>query len=103
MFANLWVKGGGVVAKVVGSLVVLSLVWTLVVAIIRLVRSDNGFWIKYAVSATLVAYALLFSANAAIGRICLGLGSAQSSRYMNYVTLGVFGLYLHLLSLESLR
>jgi hypothetical protein len=103
MFANLWVKGVGLLPKLIGSLVVLSLVWTMLVAVIKLVRSDSRSWMKHAASATLVGYALLFSVTAAIGRICLGLGSAQSSRYMNYVTLGVFGVYLHLFSLESPR
>jgi hypothetical protein len=38
--------------------------------------------------------------NAAVGRLCLGLSFAQSSRYTNYLALGIFGGYLHLLSLN---
>jgi hypothetical protein len=42
-----------------------------------------------------------FSVSAAIGRLCLGLASAQSSRYTNYLALSLFGAYLNLLSLRA--
>jgi len=64
-------------------------------------RAATRSWIQNAVSATLVGYSLLFSMNAAIGRLCLGLEFAQSSRYTNYLALGIFGAYLHLLSFHT--
>lgn len=46
------------------------------------------------ITSALLAYALLFCFATAYGRLCLGLGQSQSSRYMGYLTLGFFGLYL---------
>lgn len=100
MFANLWIKGIDVVPRLIGCLVVLWLVWALVSSIVKMLRSDTNFWTQNAVSATLIGYALLFCISTAIGRICLGLGFAQSSRYTNYVALGVFGAYLHLFTVR---
>jgi hypothetical protein len=42
----------------------------------------------------LIAFTLLFAANLAVGRVCLGLGSATSSRYTPYITPAFLGLYL---------
>ncbi|MGR0482251.1 MAG: hypothetical protein ACTFAL_12835 [Candidatus Electronema sp. V4] len=42
----------------------------------------------------LTAFTLLFSLNLAIGRACLGLDAAAAHRYIPYMTLGFFALYL---------
>jgi hypothetical protein len=42
----------------------------------------------------MLSYSLLFCFGTAYGRVCLGLAAAQGSRYMSYLTLGFFGLYL---------
>ena len=101
MYANLWIKGIAVIPRLIGSLVVLWLLWTLVATILKMFRSETESWSQNAVAATLIGYALLFCISTAIGRICLGLGFAQSSRYMNYVALGIFGAYLHLLKVRT--
>jgi ABC-type multidrug transport system fused ATPase/permease subunit len=102
LFANFFgVKGVDRTPILIGCLVTLWLVWTLVAAVRNALSSATPSRIQNAVSATLVGYSLLFSMNTAIGRLCLGLESAQSSRYTNYLALGIFGAYLHLLSFQT--
>ena len=50
--------------------------------------------------ALLIGYSLVFCTNTAIGRICAGLDSGQSSRYMTLLIPAFFGLYLHILTLR---
>jgi hypothetical protein len=56
---------------------------------------------RSAVIATLAGFGLLFCAGAAVGRVSLGLGTAQSSRYFPLVAPALLGVYLHLLTLRS--
>lgn len=50
--------------------------------------------------AVLIGYSLLFIANTAVGRVCLGLPSAaQPSRYTTLLIPAFFGIYLYLLTL----
>ncbi len=42
----------------------------------------------------LITFTLVFVLNLAVGRVCLGLGSASSSRYQTYLIPGFFALYL---------
>src|SRR5581483_4261854 len=51
--------------------------------------------------AVLFACAFLFAANAAVGRVCLGLGAAHASRYVNYLIPGFLGFYLMLATLPG--
>lgn len=48
----------------------------------------------HVVASILLVYSLLFCFATSYGRMCLGLSAAQGSRYMSYLTLGFFGLYL---------
>lgn len=98
MFANFWANGTGIFPRLIGCAVMVSLLWTLASAGANLFKPTTRTWARCAVPATLAGYSLLFSLNAAIGRLCLGLGSADASRYMAYLALGLFGVYLHLLS-----
>jgi hypothetical protein len=50
------------------------------------------------VGVVLLTYSLLFSANAAIGRLCLGLQMAYSSRYVTLLIPAFLALYFFLLS-----
>jgi hypothetical protein len=47
----------------------------------------------------LLGYSLLFGVATAIGRVGRGLNAADGSRYYLYVTIGILGLYFHLLTL----
>jgi hypothetical protein len=51
----------------------------------------------------LIGYSLLFSASTAIGRICLGLNFAMSSRYMTLLIPAFLGLYFHLNNISGVR
>jgi hypothetical protein len=64
---------------------------------LKLLR-DEVAWIKSLVISVLLGYSLMFCFAAAYGRICLGLSAAQGSRYMTYMVLAFFGLYLAALS-----
>lgn len=55
---------------------------------------------RASVSAILIALSLLLCVNAAHGRACLGLGTAQASRYVIYVLPGILGLYFGLLEIR---
>jgi hypothetical protein len=46
----------------------------------------------------LLSFSLLFAAGTAIGRVCLGVGAAQSSRYMIYLVPGFLGIFFHVVS-----
>ena len=50
------------------------------------------------IGAVLLSYSLLFSANAAIGRLCLGLEMAFSSRYVTLLIPAFLAIYFFLLS-----
>jgi len=50
------------------------------------------------VGAVLLGYSLLFAANAAIGRLCLGLGAAFGSRYSTLLIPAFLAVYFYLLS-----
>jgi hypothetical protein len=51
----------------------------------------------------LTTFSLLFSAHTAAGRLCLGVDTAGSSRYVPYNLPAIFGLYLGLLKLAHFR
>jgi hypothetical protein len=50
------------------------------------------------IGGVLLGYSLLFSANAAIGRLCLGLRGAYTSRYVTLLIPAFLALYFYLLS-----
>jgi len=52
------------------------------------------------IATALTAYCLLFCVSTAYGRLCGGLGTARASRYVIYLELGVFGVYLYLLNIR---
>ena len=58
-------------------------------------RATDG---RHAVIITLAGFCLLFAANTAIGRLCLGLVTSQSSRYTTYTATGLLAIYFFLLS-----
>ncbi len=54
-------------------------------------RGDSVFW---SVIVSLSGFALLFSSGSAVGRICLGMDSANASRYVPYMLPGLLAIYL---------
>jgi hypothetical protein len=61
-------------------------------------REPSPFWCAVA---ALQGFALLFGLNSAVGRVCLGTGSAVASRYVPYAISGCFAVYLALSRLRG--
>ena len=101
MYANtLAVKGTGFLAVSVG-VVVLAAVFAALFVSIATLRTAHADRAAPLVTAILLAFCLLFSANAAYGRSCLGIQVAQVSRYVIYMGCGLLGLYFFLVKLPS--
>jgi hypothetical protein len=104
MFANCFaLKGTGALQQVVGIAALIALLAFLTAAVYRLLRGLKPGLPKQnherpLIVAALIAYCLLFCANTAYGRLCSGLGLAQSSRYVIYLNLGMLGAYFALLN-----
>ncbi len=85
---------------VLGLILFGFLVWIVVRHAIALVHEPALDFRSLAIVA-LGAWTLLFCANAAVGRVCAGLGGAQMSRYATLLIPGFFALYLHLTTLAG--
>jgi hypothetical protein len=64
-------------------------------AIFRALKGRGGSTLWNVVS-VLMAFTLVFAFVTAVGRVCIGLGAADSSRYIPYVLPGLLALYLTL-------
>jgi hypothetical protein len=99
MFVNFTgIKGAGVFPTLLGGLI---LVWTgtaLLAALTGAVARKEEGSAGNMVGATLFIFALLFCANTALGRLCLGLLTAQSSRYVPYLIPAFLGIYFSCLA-----
>ncbi len=105
MLANFWgVKGVGVASFVAGTatlMVMLALCthhighWTREGATGKTANNSSAI---DSVVVVLIAATLLFCILSAIGRVALGLNTAQASRYVTYLIPGFFGAYLHFVS-----
>jgi hypothetical protein len=94
MFANFVAfKGATLLPGIIGGLILAALLVLLARGIQQMGRSSVEYESTPVVITALAGYALLFCANAAIGRICLGLEAAQQSRYMIYLIAGFLALY----------
>jgi len=67
----------------------------------QLIKGDTGSRNISLIIVILTGYSLLFCFSTAIGRICLGLGGAQSSRYMTLLIPVFLGLYFHFVSIRG--
>jgi hypothetical protein len=92
-------QGTNLGALLTGIILMAGLLAAAVWSLLVLRRRSGVRWLQGFVSALLIAYCLLFTVNAAYGRACQGLQFAAVSRYMNYLELGVLGLYFSLLAL----
>jgi hypothetical protein len=105
MFANfLAVKGVGALPWIVGVTILIAMLASLAIAVWQLLRQTlnprNPNQNRPLITAALIAYCLLFCMSTAYGRLCAGLWTAHSPRYVIYVEIGMLGLYFHLLSLR---
>ena len=98
-FIQVYVSFNLVLAIIIGSLLAFALLSTAGTLSIKLLAEKRPPAQKL-IPWILVTYSLLFSFATAYGRSCLGLGAAQGSRYMTYLVLCFFGLYLYALSVS---
>ena len=107
MYASfLSVRGVGPQQLTVGFAVVVFMLGSVTISLTRLfsVRDAGNDGIeqqRHLVTFILVAYVLLFCVNTAYGRLCGGLWSAQSSRYLIYLNLAMLGLYFQILGFRN--
>ena len=103
MLANFCgIKGVTPVSYAFGFFILLLMIALMIIHVIRALRHRESApeYPADAVIAVLISFTLIFCANTAIGRISLGLPSAQSSRYVTYVIPGFLGIYFWLVSLQ---
>jgi hypothetical protein len=102
MFVNFaGVKGAGALATGLGGLI---LIWSgaaLLAALRGTLAKKEGTQAQGMVGAALLIFSLLFCANTALGRLCLGLLTAQSSRYVPYLIPAFLGIYFFCLASSS--
>ncbi|MEI8345275.1 MAG: hypothetical protein WCG06_04310, partial [Candidatus Omnitrophota bacterium] len=104
MLANFCGVKGVVLHTYLCGFAILLLMGTLAaVHTVRVLRpkAANGQPPADAVIAVLLGFTLLFCANTAIGRICVGMPTAQSSRYATHLIPGFFGIYLAFVALPA--
>jgi len=83
-----------------GAAVLLAAVGVIALQVINLLRRGGSANTPLVIAA-LLGYALLFSANTAVGRLCLGLpAAAQVSRYATLLIPGYLALYFFLQSIR---
>jgi hypothetical protein len=84
-----------------GAVILLFITFVLVTEM-RIFRSSSvAFNPVHLVITVLLTYSLLFSANTAVGRVCLGLPSAHASRYTTLLIPAFLAMYFFLLTLRS--
>lgn len=92
------VQGGdGGLRLFLGTMMAIATTGFVAYAVFRFIRT-TGTSALWGVTSSLAGFALLFAATTAVGRICLGLHSANASRYIPYVLPGMLALHLVLRS-----
>ncbi len=84
-------------SKGIGLIAEGMLLYMLAASALRL-RHQGDHYQRYRVIFFLLAFSIIFAANAAVGRLCLGMAIATSPRYVPLILPGVIGAYLFLLS-----
>ncbi len=79
-----------------GAAILVVMVAILGVHLLHLVKDARRE--AHLIGAVLLSYCLLFSANAAVGRLCLGLPAAFASRYVTLLVPAFLAIYFYLLS-----
>ena len=107
MFANPFrIQAGiGSGSMTTGAVIVIAVLSVLLSSICLLFRGGrnltSGRRQRAFVQTILTAFSLLLCLNAAHGRACLGLGTAQASRYVICVIPGILGVYFGVLQVEN--
>ncbi|MDT5156628.1 MAG: hypothetical protein QOC61_326 [Acidobacteriota bacterium] len=97
MFACFWrFAGQGFLPYVVGSFLALLLAGLCAHHAYLLLRDRATQRSASLIITSLTGFSLLFAVNAAVGRVCTGLHTAQAPRYMPYLVPAFLALYFHL-------
>jgi hypothetical protein len=85
--------GAGAVRLLFGTGVATAMTGFAGYAVFRFVRTkgNSALW---GVTSAFTGFALLFASTTAVGRVCLGLYSANASRYIPYMLPGMLAMYL---------
>ena len=99
MFANfLRIKGTGVVPSLAGLLLLAGAAGIFLGSLRNLMKTEEDSTRR--VIAILFGYSLVVATAAAVGRLCLGMQYAQSSRYVTYLIPAFLGFYFRILQME---
>jgi hypothetical protein len=93
-----------VFVSILGAILLAFAVFIFGVELRRAARADSPGQphVTQLITAILLGYSLLFAANTAIGRVCLGLPApAQSSRYATLLIPAFLAMYFYLLAVPS--
>jgi hypothetical protein len=96
----LGIKHGAVLPGVVGIAVLVAVITVTVRSLWVVLQHVNRASVIVLI---LTGYTLIYAAAAAIGRLCMGLEAAQSSRNITLLIPGFVGIYFYLLSLDQSR
>ena len=101
------IRGSYPVLYVFAAPIVFCMIWLLLRASIETMRNkaaeqQHEEIAAWQIMSILTAFTLLFSLNLAIGRVCLGLETATSSRYLPYLTPGFLAFYLFAVTRKEL-
>jgi len=95
--------GGGFVSTTVGWSAVLGGAWVIFKRAKLWLDAQAGGRHRDIITAGLVGFSLLFAANLAVGRLCLGVCAGQPSRYLPLLMPFSLGLYFQLLCASPSR
>jgi hypothetical protein len=102
MFSNVFgLKGNLDGVSTIGITILVCAIALLVYHVMKIWRTNANTKDASWIISILLSYSLLFGFNTAIGRVCLGMDTADSSRYVPYMVMGLLGIYFHLLTLDK--
>jgi hypothetical protein len=87
-------------AILIGAAVLILVIGALIVSGVKLFHGKLLDERIHLVSFLLIGFSVLFSGSSALGRVCLGIGSAQASRYMTLIIPAFLGLYFAVLNFQ---
>ena len=88
------IPGRGASAQIIGSALCLGLVTICLFHTARLLRKNTASMTTSRVIFTLTAFALIYAANTAVGRVSLGMAGALASRYITLMLPAFLGMFL---------
>jgi hypothetical protein len=103
MFSNFFsLQSFGIISYLLGLLFLTILFFILIKTLIQTVKEkNNNQYVFRIVLITLLTFPIIFAINTSIGRLCLGINTADSSRYATYLIPAFLGFYFYLSNLKQ--